>query len=141
MLEPPDARPIAGGKYRLHGDYTYESLGPTPFTMTVPDGFIWDGSSVPRFLWTISGITPDGLMRAGALIHDYLYRNGGVVSTCTVKFSRKDADVLFYTINRQAGCNWWTAIRAYRAVRLFGWLAWRKPSNGRKDVLASRMRA
>src|SRR5690625_4178692 len=37
----------------------------------IPEGFIWDLSSVPRLLWTL--LPPDGDMEIGVIIHDYLY--------------------------------------------------------------------
>jgi len=128
MLEQPDARPIEGGKYRLHDAYTYVARPITTrkgFVITVPEGFVWDGASVPQFLWSISGIRPDGLLRAAALVHDYLYRHSGDAEGASKLFTRKEADVLFYDMIREAGGGWWTAIRAYRAVRLFGWWAWK----------------
>lgn len=122
MLEQPDARPVAGGRYRLMHDYTYRSHS---WQITVPRGFEWDGASVPRFLWSLSGIRPDGLQRAAALVHDYLYRYSGSVEGSYTTFTRKGADVLFRDMIREAGGSWWMAWKAYRAVRLFGWMAWR----------------
>jgi hypothetical protein len=39
--------------------------------ITIPKGYTWDLSSVPRFLWWL--LPPDGDFQIGALIHDYLY--------------------------------------------------------------------
>ncbi len=120
-LDQPDIRPILGGKYVLHGDYNYEVMSLHPgFMIEVPDGFRYDGASVPRFLWSLSGIRPDGIIRAAALIHDFVYRNKGWDGLLT----RKEADQLFRIMIRQAGGSWWKAWKAYRAVRLFGRLAW-----------------
>lgn len=41
--------------------------------ITIPEGFIWDGSSVPRFLWWL--LPPEGDFEIAGLIHDYLYVN------------------------------------------------------------------
>jgi hypothetical protein len=103
------------------------------WNLVIPKGFEWDGASVPRFLWSLSGIRPDGLLRAAALVHDYIYRSKGrgvgwdreTGNPLGWLFTRKEADVLFYDMIREAGGGWWTAIRAYRAVRMFGWLAWK----------------
>ena len=133
LLKQPRNVPIHGGKYRLAYTYRYYGDG---YTIIVPVGTITDGASVPRCLWSISGIMPDGLIRAGALLHDYLYGNGGIVPGCTKRFSRKEADLLFYHVNREAGCSWWTSIRAYRAVRWFGWMgAWKKAKEGQNDEM------
>ncbi len=124
-LEQPDIRPTGYGQYTLHESYTYR---PQPTgrgsILTIPAGFVHDGASVPQFLWGITGIRPDGLIRAAALVHDYIYRYAGWEGL----YTRKEADVLFRHIIREAGLGWWTAARAYRAVRLFGWIPWRKNS-------------
>ena len=39
--------------------------------ITIPSGYIWDLSSVPRFLWSL--LPPDGDFQIAALIHDFLY--------------------------------------------------------------------
>jgi len=125
-LEQPDARARSSdGLYVLYEEYTY--LRPE-WNVTIPEGFVWDGASVPRFLWSISGIRPDGRIRAAALVHDYLYRYGGKVPSCSRVFTRKEADRLFYEMIREAGGSWWTAWRAWFAVSLFGWLAWKRAS-------------
>jgi hypothetical protein len=41
--------------------------------ITIPHGFTWDGSSVPRFLWLF--FSTDGDFEIASLIHDYLYEN------------------------------------------------------------------
>jgi hypothetical protein len=43
------------------------------FQVTIPKGYKWDLSSVPRFLWWL--LPPDGDFQIGALIHDFLYEN------------------------------------------------------------------
>ena len=43
----------------------------------VPQGFVWDGASVPRFAWSIIGLTPWGLTDGPSLAHDPLYRSMG----------------------------------------------------------------
>lgn len=41
-------------------------------TWFIPKGFIFDGASVPRFLWPI--INPTGVLLLGSLFHDFGYR-------------------------------------------------------------------
>ena len=111
-------------QYVLSEDYTYRFGG---CDITVPEGFIWDGASAP----IRSGIRKDGLIRAAALIHDYLYRNGGRIAPRVV-LSRKQVDGLFRMMMREAGMSWWKAKKAYLAVQWFGWLAWNKHKRNRK---------
>jgi hypothetical protein len=86
--------------------------------ITVPEGFISDGASVPRFAWTISGIRPVGLISAAALVHDWLYVKGGVAGP--FRLTKKEADYLFYTMCKKAGMNKFKCKMAYWAVRMFG---------------------
>lgn len=94
--------------------------------ITIEEGFVWDLSSVPRFLWGI--FPPDGDFELAALIHDYLYRN-------KIK-SRKFADVEMFTwskavagtLNRDSWADVDNWIR-YAMVRILGWIVWIK----RKD--------
>lgn len=130
--------PITDRLYSLVNPYSYSwSLdGVVYATLSVPKGFVTDGASVPRFAWTITGIRPDGLIRAAALIHDWLYFNGGRLPAGSYAFTdhrpvlgrwrRKDADKLFARIMRECGVAKHKRRMAYLAVRLFGWRAWGK---------------
>lgn len=103
----------------------------------VPCGNESDGASVPRLAWTLAGITPDGLIRAAALVHDLMYAMKGEIQLYfqagpnsddwkRVKrtFSRRQADDLFHQIMREAGIGPIKAYAAYRMVRIFGFWAW-----------------
>lgn len=106
--------------------------------ITVPEGFVYDGASVPRIVWTISGITPDGLIRAAALVHDFIYHHNGklpknsygaiiegvYVDFSMNKWSRNDADRLFARIMRESGVPMVKRRAAYLAVRAFGFMSW-----------------
>lgn len=111
-LEQPDMRPVSddGKLYRLYKDFTLEGV-------TVPEGYRSDGASVPRYLWFI--MPRDGLHRAAALIHDYLYEVEGHEG-----ISRKRSDRLFLDSMLWYGVSRWRAHLAYCSVRLFGWIWW-----------------
>ncbi len=128
----PDMRPHDKRKYKLMREYAVIVVSPTAgiLEMCVPKGFISDGASVPRAVWTSSGLTPDGLLRAAALIHDWLYRYKGKVNLYTQELygvykedeyitKRVDADKIFYDLMRAAGVSFYRANIAYYAVRWF----------------------
>lgn len=140
-LEQPICGVVAEGpftaQYVLSEDYTYRLGGldkdppggiVTGTLITVPKGFIWDGASAP----IRSSVRKDGLIRAAALIHDYLYQNLGR-ATNALSFSRKGADKLFRKIMLEAGMSRWKAGKAYWAVRGFGWWAWKTHKRNRKS--------
>jgi hypothetical protein len=127
--------------YQLEEDYQYTWEGPDGCkrSINVPYGFIYDGASVPRIAWTLSGITPDGLLRPAALIHDFLYRYAGHLPRNSygmlkdgywrdlygAVWSRKDCDRLFARIMREAGVSKVKRRLAYSGVRSFGWMSWK----------------
>ena len=131
MIPQPDIRPITEGTYRLFQDYWLTHRG---VVFHVPKGFIHDGASVPRFAWSLTGIRPDGLLRAGALIHDILYHYKGTLPKRWVRpyrpFTREEADNLFYELNLRSGMNKARCWIAWKAVRWFGWQAWLKHHDG-----------
>ncbi|HWL54266.1 MAG TPA: DUF1353 domain-containing protein [Chthoniobacteraceae bacterium] len=133
--------PIKDG-YRLECDYIYRWVDEGRiYRIVVPAGFICDGASVPRFLWTLIGATPDGLNRAAALVHDFIYRNSGVlpngsfweeapggrlIALIDMPWTRVQADKLFARILREAGVPRLRRRLMYRGVRLGGWMSWHK---------------
>jgi hypothetical protein len=148
MLEAnyqPDLRPIGKRKYQLWQNWSYTWVKDDIIRrIKIPAGFISDGASVPRFLWTITGITPDGELRSAALIHDYLYGFGGNLpdgsyqkldssNSCSLKWidlddiwTRKNADRIFARIMRECGVSMLKRRMAYRGVRTFGWMFFKK---------------
>lgn len=135
--------PIGNGMYRIVENYEYYYLkSDVLFRILVPAGFTYDGASVPRWLWSLSNLTPDGDIRAAAAVHDLIYAYDGtlpfgyhVMWYASAKrwvncfgngWSRKDADKLFLKIMKQAGIGETDRKRAYWAVRLFGWIKWDK---------------
>lgn len=82
-------------------------------TIVVPAGFICDGASIPRALWTV--IAPSDLSECAWLLHDWLYRYGA-----SEGWTRKEADRLFYRINREQKESRFKSWLAYRGVRLGG---------------------
>lgn len=105
--------------------------------VTIPEGFVWDLSSVPRVFWAL--FPPDGDFEFAAFIHDFLY--------ITKIMSRKRADVEMFAWSKAVtveSCqiHWirlklgkwkfqrmikiqpWGSIDnwiRYAVVRLFGW--------------------
>lgn len=97
-------------------------------TITIPEGFIWDLSSVPRFLWSL--LPPDGDFEVATIIHDYLYKH--------LMYTRKfcDREMLIWSI-KVSGTKTKISMRnvdnyiRYYGVRIGGWYKWNK--NRRKN--------
>ncbi len=114
------------------GKELYQNLEDWTFTdsqgvvHTVPKGLIVDGASVPRSCWWF--MPPDGLHRAGAFAHDWLYINKGRIDG--MNFTRAECDTTFYNLMVAAGVSERRAGLAYRGVRLGGWSVWNREYEG-----------
>ena len=82
----------------------------------VPTGFQTDFASVPRLFWSI--LPPDGTYSQSAVLHDFLYNQQ--------IYTRKKSDQIFLESMGVLEVSWWKRKIIYRAVRTFGWLAWKK---------------
>lgn len=90
----------------------------------VPAGFKTDFASVPRLLfsWWIAG----GRAPRAAVIHDFLYQ-GGLVADRRV--SRSDADAVLQeaaAADPHSGTNAITRFLMWSAVRVAGWVSYRR---------------
>lgn len=86
---------------------------------TIPAGFLFDGGSIPRPLWTLVGVAPGHILPA-TCVHDYLYQSG--------QASRYVADQKLREDMRVLGLNSCKVRMIYWAVRLFGHGAYLKGS-------------
>ena len=131
--------------YKLVEKYTYiwKAKG-TTWQIIIPKGYKSDGASAPRLAWTLSGLTPDGLIRAAALVHDFIYDHSGHLPCGSFKccengictnvelgiggrlsfWKRKEADQLFANIMKECGVSKFQRRVAYLAVRVGGWTGW-----------------
>jgi len=82
----------------------------------VPTGFKTDFASVPRIFWSI--LPPDGQYTQSCVLHDFLYFKKNR--------PRKNCDKIFLESMQVLGVAWWKRCIIYRAVRLFGWIPWKK---------------
>jgi len=116
---PLIATPLSDGRrWRLFRSFTYH-IGSrySDNIIRVPEGFITDFASIPWVFWTF--LPAWGKYGKAAVLHDYLYQSDRYQD-------REWADLIFYEAMLVSGTKHWKAKVMYWAVRLFGWLAWRK---------------
>jgi len=89
--------------------------------VVIPTGFLSDGASIPRIFWNI--FSPFGLYLKAALIHDFLYSKD---SDEIFKCDRSTADLIFKEAMFNLGIGWVKRETIYRAVRLGGWMSYKK---------------
>lgn len=97
---------------------TQEEVSLTPYGIatTIPQGFISDGMSVPRFFWRWISPPVDGRTMSPSVAHDWLY-------VCKV-VTRAQADSWY---RRQLVANGYPAVKSWAiwtALRLFGGSHW-----------------
>ena len=104
-----DVTPMAeNGTYRLNTAVIIEGVH-------IPEGFEWDGASIPRILWRIvdSPFQPD--LMVASLVHDYLYSQGDKSG-----YDREGADRLFKKLLMANGVNSDLAETMYAGVKIGG---------------------
>lgn len=124
--------------YWKHGEYYY--------SMLIGRGFIFNGNSTHRLLWTISGITDATTGEAAPAAHDLPYSLGGVFPKPgeSVPFdarlyratapeasrhriyelTREQSDDMYYILLLRSGITRWRAGPAWSALRVGGWYHW-----------------
>lgn len=137
-LHQPANRPLDDREYRNLGAYQYEwEAEGARWRLLVPDGFVYDLASVPRIFWSLLGIRPDGLHRAAALVHDWIYAhqgrlpngsysrwNGRAWEDAELVWTRRNADRLFARLLREGRVKRWRRRLMFKAVHWFGGRAW-----------------
>ena len=113
--EGPKVAPVVEAEvWRLTDDFEYKV---DCCVYTVPQGFLTDGASIPRFLWRLCGHPMATRRFPVAVIHDYLYSEPG-------GRSRAEVDELYHDGLVALGFPKWKANIEYWAIRLFGGSHW-----------------
>lgn len=114
--------------YNADGHPLYETTAVIDFVLEsgsvvrVPQGFLWDGASIPKSVQWLIG-KPMGRYALSALLHDWLYASRILGDT---KAGRRAADKIFNRTLAQQNISSWRRIAMYRAVRLGGSYAYHK---------------
>lgn len=101
-----------GRRYTMLDDTLFREEG-----VLVPQNFITDFASVPKFLWWV--FPPTGFYQRAALLHDFCYHMGPRLA-----LTRWDADAIFLRQMKRDGVGSRTRYTMWAAVRLFGWACW-----------------
>jgi hypothetical protein len=112
-------------KYRLTDDIKMEIWGET---MVFKKGFVYDGASIPQFLWSLYPPINSKYFWS-SLIHDYLYT--------TQKYPKILADIIFFLCVKKESNSIKLALRFYFAVAFGGKRAW----NENKEKLKKKQEA
>ena len=112
-------------------DWTYTIDGEQ---YVIPEGFKFDGASIPKFLHT--WLSPVGVLLMGGLVHDYAYKYETLLKSDKKNtmgtITQKKADEIFRDINIDNNGFYFLNYLAYWALRVGGFMAW----NGHRKVNA-----
>lgn len=100
--------------------------------MEIPVGFVSDGASVPRCLWSLWPPFTGRPSDIGAIVHDFMYRKGYYIDADSkrhVAITRKSADYEMFFQQRVNGDGFMRAFPMHLAVLLFGQPTWNKYRN------------
>lgn len=130
-------------------EYVWE-VGGYQFKLFIPAGYIFDGASIPWFAWSLLRLAPHGIMDTPALPHDDIYHHKGKIPQgfywiwnkydsewveCSEPIPREIADLLLEQLCVFSGaCEKRRALEMWAAVRVFGWWAWHRDDDRRKDL-------
>ena len=107
------------GRHRLVATWHVEvEVDGATYIIEVLAGFVFDGCSVPRWLWRLCGHPMEVPRVAAALAHDFLYR----AHLC----KRELADKIYRAICLKVGMSAARSGIEYTMVRWFGGSAWKE---------------
>lgn len=111
----------------LNDDFGFEvgSMG-SGYWVRVPQQFITDLASVPKFLWSF--IPPHGLHLSAAIIHDFLYSGASGLG-----LNRRIADAIFLDAMKVSNVKWARRHLMWMAVRAFGWIRYKEDGSKSKE--------
>lgn len=105
-------------------------------TILIPEGFIFDGASVPRVFWPI--LDPVGILLIGSIFHDFGYTYNYLLDDGYNKVfnntSRSFFDQQIRDINTYINGSFFLNDAAWVILRLFGGIVWKKYRKCDRDV-------
>lgn len=121
------------------------------YRLVINPFFLFDGASIPWFAWSLIRLAPHGVMDGPSLPHDLIYHLRGLIQgpaaelyiydqikndwvPCTVPIPRSESDALLQALCvHYNACVRRVAFEVWAAVRSFGWFAWWRDDEKRKD--------
>jgi len=107
FITPLRIEALKNGQYKLLSPLGFKDGN---IIITIHAGFIYDGASIPRSLWSVIGCPMDYAYES--CIHDALY--------ASKLFNRKECDKYFYKALRARGVSLPIAKQMYLGVRFGG---------------------
>lgn len=117
-------------------DWYYELDG-DPYV--IPEGFTFDGASVPKSLQFICN--PMGILLYASIVHDFGYRYSSLLKANkepSRTLTRSEVDLMFYKINLELNQLRLLSYITYLAVRCGGYFIWKKHRANESNLLKTK---
>ncbi len=124
------------------------SIDGVMYWLIIPAGFVFNGASIPRLLWTLLGLAPHGVMDGPALPHDFIYQFQGKLPAGSLKtlkdnvpvdsnriITRSEADTLLGQLCEYFNINGYRSWMVWAGVRIGGWLPWMRDTKAEKKTV------
>ena len=90
------------------------------YKISLPEGYSWDGATIPRVWWSIMGHPLKQEFRLASLIHDWRCEHAKTGA------ERMVGDALFLECLERAGLVRWRRVGMWVAVRVWSLFFWRR---------------
>ena len=90
------------------------------YRISLPEGYSWDGATIPRVWWSVMGHPLKQEFRLASLIHDWRCEHARTGA------ERMVGDALFLECLERAGLVRWRRIGMWVAVRVWSLFFWRR---------------
>lgn len=124
VVDHIDVRAIGKNRWKLLNDFEWHGI-------VVPENFETDFGSIPSLIRPF--INPVGELRPGYLVHDWLYHLRGELEEPIIRndiektvLTREESDIELLSVAEIIHYNIIKRRMVFRAVRMFGWIAWNK---------------
>lgn len=125
-LLTPWHNPIYGeNEYRLCEDFAISVKG---MNLIIPEGFGYDGATIPSVAWQLVYSPFDPLMMLPALVHDWLYSSHDAIPS--LKY--KTADEILFTLCKGNGVPYAKCLAIESAVKATGGFFWKTNDEDKK---------
>jgi hypothetical protein len=85
--------------------------------VTIPEGYIFDGATIPRLVWSVIGHPFDPKYIDAAAVHDWYCDRAAELRDYQL---RVIGDAVFFALLRRAGVSWLKRSSMYLVVRIYG---------------------
>ena len=122
-MNSKDALPVClvGDRLVLLSDvWVNHDIAGVAIIFEAPEGYSWDGASIPRWAWTVMGHPLEGDLRFASLVHDWLCEHSQTAG------DRMFADAVFFKLLEEAGLPRWRRVCLWLAVRFYAVAIWRR---------------